>query len=165
MLIKRVYEVNPLQYPQCGGQMAVVVLVEPPRVEVTGKIRRGHQSGAMVGGLSRSSATRASPRHAGAHRLNGYHRSDHEPHKRTDNGTSLDQQVRLDLTILCQCDSLLHNRYAVIVVNSRKHAGVNHKTAIRFSEFLLAFQTQEVIEFFGVKKYGQLLFVSPRQDH
>ena len=89
--------------------MAVVVLVEPPRAEVTGKIRRGHQSGAMVGGLSRSSATRASPRHAGAHRLNGYHRSDHEPHKLTDNGMFLAQQARLDLTILCRSPSLNGN--------------------------------------------------------
>ena len=30
MLIKRVYEVDPLSCPQCGGQMKVVAFIEPP---------------------------------------------------------------------------------------------------------------------------------------
>ena len=30
MLIKRVYEVDPLCCPQCGGQMKVVAFLEPP---------------------------------------------------------------------------------------------------------------------------------------
>ena len=35
--------------------MAVVAFIEPPQVDVIEKILRGHQSGAMVGGLWRSS--------------------------------------------------------------------------------------------------------------
>ena len=31
MLIKRVYEVDPLCCPQCGGQMKVVAFLEPPQ--------------------------------------------------------------------------------------------------------------------------------------
>ena len=31
MLIKRVYEVDPLACPNCGGVMKVVAFIEPPR--------------------------------------------------------------------------------------------------------------------------------------
>ncbi len=31
MLIKRVYEIDPLSCPECGGQMAVVAFIEPPQ--------------------------------------------------------------------------------------------------------------------------------------
>jgi len=34
MLIKRVYELDPLTCPECGGQMAVVAFIEPPQAEV-----------------------------------------------------------------------------------------------------------------------------------
>ena len=40
MLIKRVYEVDPLACPQCGGQMKVVAFIEPPKGEVIEKILR-----------------------------------------------------------------------------------------------------------------------------
>ena len=43
------------------GQMAVVAFIEPPREDVNAKILRGHQSGAMFGGLWRWSAPRAPP--------------------------------------------------------------------------------------------------------
>ncbi|MDA1143175.1 MAG: transposase, partial [Planctomycetota bacterium] len=34
MLIKRIYEVDPLSCPECGGQMKVVSFIEPPQAEV-----------------------------------------------------------------------------------------------------------------------------------
>ncbi|MDP1563763.1 MAG: transposase [Pirellulaceae bacterium] len=34
MLIKRIYEVDPLCCPKCGGQMQVVSFIEPPQTEV-----------------------------------------------------------------------------------------------------------------------------------
>ena len=34
MLIKRVYEVDPLRCPKCGGQMKVVSFIELPQAEV-----------------------------------------------------------------------------------------------------------------------------------
>ena len=34
MLIKRVYEVDPLCCPHCGGEMKVVAFIEPPQGEV-----------------------------------------------------------------------------------------------------------------------------------
>lgn len=35
MLIKWVYEVDPLSCPLCGGQMKVVAFLEPPQGELT----------------------------------------------------------------------------------------------------------------------------------
>ena len=40
MLIKRVYEVDPLACPQCGGTMAVIAFIEPPHRTVIEKILR-----------------------------------------------------------------------------------------------------------------------------
>ncbi|MEO2048784.1 MAG: transposase [Pirellulales bacterium] len=54
MLIKRVYEVDPLSCPQCGGQMKVVAFIEPPQGKVVEKILRH-------GGLWQSSTPRAPP--------------------------------------------------------------------------------------------------------
>ena len=40
MLIKRVYEVDPLACPNCGGVMKVVAFIEPPPGDVIEKILR-----------------------------------------------------------------------------------------------------------------------------
>jgi hypothetical protein len=40
MLIKRVYETDPLACPKCGGQMKVIAFIEPPQGEVIEKILR-----------------------------------------------------------------------------------------------------------------------------
>jgi len=40
MLIKRVYEVDPLACPHCGGEMKVVAFIEPPQAEVIERILR-----------------------------------------------------------------------------------------------------------------------------
>ena len=68
MLIKRVYEVDPLCCPECGGQMKVVSFIEPPQADVIEEILNGHQSGAdpscacvPVGGLWHARAARGPP--------------------------------------------------------------------------------------------------------
>jgi len=71
MLIKRVYELDPLTCPECGGQMAVVAFIEPPQAEVIEKILNHC-------GLSRSSAARAPPSNAHRDGMDGYRRSDSE---------------------------------------------------------------------------------------
>ncbi len=38
MLITRVYEVDPLCCPECGGQMQVVSFIEPPQADVIEEI-------------------------------------------------------------------------------------------------------------------------------
>jgi hypothetical protein len=40
MLIKRVYEIDPLSCPKCGGQMNVVAFIEPPQSDVIEEILR-----------------------------------------------------------------------------------------------------------------------------
>lgn len=38
MLIKRIYEIDPLTCPHCGSQMKVVAFIEPPQSEVIEEI-------------------------------------------------------------------------------------------------------------------------------
>jgi hypothetical protein len=57
MLIKRVYELDPLACPQCGGQMTVVAFIEPPQREVIERILKHC-------GLWRSAAARPPPAHS-----------------------------------------------------------------------------------------------------
>jgi hypothetical protein len=40
MLIKRVYEMDPLACPRCGGRMKVIAFIEPPQGDVIEKILR-----------------------------------------------------------------------------------------------------------------------------
>jgi hypothetical protein len=40
MLIKPVYKIDPLACPRCGGQMKVIVFIEPPQGAVVEKILR-----------------------------------------------------------------------------------------------------------------------------
>jgi hypothetical protein len=54
MLIKRVYEVDPLSCPECGGQMQVVSFIEPPQADVIEAILRHC-------GLWQASSPRAPP--------------------------------------------------------------------------------------------------------
>ena len=61
VLIKRVYGIDPLCCPECGGQMKVVSFIEPPQADVIEEILNGHQSGAMVGGLWQARAARGPP--------------------------------------------------------------------------------------------------------
>jgi len=54
MLIKRIYEVDPLCCPECGGQMKVVSFIEPPQADLIEEILRHC-------GLWQASAPRAPP--------------------------------------------------------------------------------------------------------
>ena len=63
MLIKRVYEMDPMVCPKCGGQMKVVAFIEPPQREVIEKILRHCEPAPMgpvaVLGTDRGAARRA----------------------------------------------------------------------------------------------------------
>ena len=58
MLIKRVYEIDPLACPRCGGQMKVIAFIEPPQGAVIENILRHC-------GLWHPSSPRAPPAEAG----------------------------------------------------------------------------------------------------
>lgn len=75
-----------------------------------------------------------------------------------DRGTFLAQRQGLEVVILCEGDSQLHNQYAVIPVNPETHSHVNSKAARRFAEFLTSDETQAMIAKFGIDRFGQPLF-------
>jgi ribosomal protein S27E len=75
MLIKRVYEVDPLCCPECGGEMKVVAFIEPPQRDVIEKIL-SHC------GLWHSSLARAPP-DGGGDSMDGAHHSDGATHELT----------------------------------------------------------------------------------
>ena len=74
-----------------------------------------------------------------------------------DRETFLSQRDRLDL-IHSEGDPLLRNPYAVIVVRSAMHPGLNHQGGLRFLEFLLSLKAQRIVGKFGVAQEGQPLF-------
>lgn len=76
MLIKRVYEFDPMSCPECGGQMAVVAFIEPPQEDVIEKILRHC-------GLWRSSAARAPPAEDAGNGVGGAGGPDTAPHELT----------------------------------------------------------------------------------
>jgi tungstate transport system substrate-binding protein len=85
--------------------------------------------------------------------------SEKQGHTLSDRGTFLALRKNLDLVILVQGDTLLHNVYHVIEVDAGKHPGVNHEGAAAFAGFLLSLNAQEIIMRFGTGKFGQPLFV------
>lgn len=76
MLIKRVYELDPLACPQCGGQMTVVAFIEPPQADVIEKILRYR-------GLWRSSPAKPPPANSTGDGKAFANRSDGEPQELT----------------------------------------------------------------------------------
>lgn len=69
-----------------------------------------------------------------------------------------------NLPILAEGDPILYNPYGVIVVNPEKHPGVKSELAKVFVEWLTSVKTQEVIGQFGVKDFGQPLFVPDSEE-
>jgi len=76
----------------------------------------------------------------------------------TDRATYLANKDNLDLEILVEGDNALLNVYHAITVNPEKWDKVNYDGALAFLNFMIASSTQEVIEKFGVDKFGQPLF-------
>jgi tungstate transport system substrate-binding protein len=77
----------------------------------------------------------------------------------TDRATWLAQEKNLDtLQIVVEGGKDLMNIYHVMQVNPKKHDKINSKDAEKFVEFMVDQKTQDVIEEFGKKEYGQSLF-------
>lgn len=76
----------------------------------------------------------------------------------TDRATYLANKDNLQLEILVEGDNALLNVYHVITVNPEKWDTANYDGALAFLNFMIASSTQEVIEKFGVDKFGQPLF-------
>jgi tungstate transport system substrate-binding protein len=77
----------------------------------------------------------------------------------TDRATWLAQEKNLNtLQIVVEGGKDLMNIYHVMQVNPEKHNKINSKDAQKFVEFMVDAKTQDVIENFGKKEYGQSLF-------
>ncbi|WML25023.1 substrate-binding domain-containing protein [Neobacillus sp. OS1-33] len=77
----------------------------------------------------------------------------------TDRATWLAQEKNLGtLQIVVEGGKDLMNIYHVMQVNPEKHDKINSKDAEKFVEFMVDPKTQDVIEEFGKKEYGQSLF-------
>jgi len=77
----------------------------------------------------------------------------------SDRGTYLAQKKNLDLDLLVEGDKALFNQYHVIVVDPKKHSNVNAEGARAFASFITSPAVQATIGEFGVKDYGQALFI------
>jgi len=73
-----------------------------------------------------------------------------------DRGTYASMKDKLKLVVLVEGDSLLLNPYGVIAVNPARHAGVNHKGAMDFINFITSQEGKDIIN--GYKVNGQQLF-------
>jgi len=76
-----------------------------------------------------------------------------------DRGTFLAYKQNLDLDILVEGDPFLLNIYHVITVNPEKWPDTNLKAAKAFADFITSPEGQKIIGEFGVKEYGQPLFI------
>jgi tungstate transport system substrate-binding protein len=77
----------------------------------------------------------------------------------TDRGTYLTFRKRVPLPILLEGDRLLLNIYSVIEVNSGNGPRVNATGGKAFADFLVSSRSQAVIGSFGIKTFGQPLFM------
>src|SRR5438445_4505061 len=86
--------------------------------------------------------------------------SDKQGYTLSDRGTYLAQKANLDLELLVEGDKALLHQYHVIVVDPKKHSNVNAEGARAFASFITSPTVQATIAQFGVKQYGQALFIS-----
>ena len=77
----------------------------------------------------------------------------------TDRGTYLAYAKRVTLPILVEGDRALLNVYSVMEVNPANGPRINSVGGKAFADFMVAPQTQKVIQNYGVEKFGQPLFV------
>ena len=77
----------------------------------------------------------------------------------TDRGTYLALGRRVTLPILIQGDRVLLNIYSVMEVNPANGPRVNAAGGKAFADFMVSREAQNLIESFGVEKFGQPLFV------
>ncbi|HXF69136.1 MAG TPA: substrate-binding domain-containing protein [Thermoflexus sp.] len=76
----------------------------------------------------------------------------------TDRATYLAMRDRLDLILLLEGDEALYNVYHVMVINPKKHPGVNFEGAMAFADYLTSPEAQKIIGEFGKDRFGQPLF-------
>jgi tungstate transport system substrate-binding protein len=76
----------------------------------------------------------------------------------SDRGTFLAQRAGLELVVVCEGDPMLHNPYAAMVVNPRKHPHVQAGAAQQLVDYLVSPPAQALIARYGVESFGEPLF-------
>jgi len=77
----------------------------------------------------------------------------------SDRGTYLSMKDKLrNLSIVFEKDEDLFNPYGIIAVNPKKHPSVNFRLAQELIAFFTSVHVQQMINAFGVDRYGQPLF-------
>jgi len=86
----------------------------------------------------------------------------------SDRGTYLkhknDSSLGLELEVLCEGAENLMNPYGIIAVNPAKYPEVSIEGANVFIEWICSKEGQEAIRGFGVKEFGQALFIPNAED-
>lgn len=77
----------------------------------------------------------------------------------TDRATYLALKDTLQLEVVVEGDEGLFNQYGVIPVNPNKGDMINEAGALKFMDWLISEEGQELISQFGVEKYGEPLFI------
>ncbi len=77
----------------------------------------------------------------------------------TDRATYLAWRDKLQLVPMVEGDSLLYNVYHVLELNPNNAARINVAGGKAFADFMVAPETQGLIEQFGKARFGQSLFV------
>lgn len=78
----------------------------------------------------------------------------------SDKGTYLTMKDKIKLRILFEKDRLLlFNPYHVMAVNPAKYPSVNYNLAMKYIDYVISPESQDIIRSFGKDKYGEALFV------
>lgn len=77
----------------------------------------------------------------------------------TDRATYLHLRDQLDLAVVVEGDPRLFNQYGVTAVNPKRFPHVNARAAEVFIEWILSAEGQRLIGSYGVKEFGEPLFI------
>ena len=77
----------------------------------------------------------------------------------TDVGTFFSHKSPLDLRVLVEGDSALHNPYHVVLPNPERFPWINQVGGQVLLEFLVSPETQSAIRLYGQERFGRSLFV------
>lgn len=86
--------------------------------------------------------------------------SENQGYALTDLATFLSMQKDLKLKVLVNQSDSLKNTYSVILINPDKVEGTNTELAKEFQDWMTGEKAADLINKYGVEKYGQQLFIS-----
>jgi tungstate transport system substrate-binding protein len=76
----------------------------------------------------------------------------------TDRSTYIKLKQNLNLSVLVEDDPILVNQYHAIAVNPEKYPDVNYEMAVKFIDYIISQNGQEIIMNFGNEEFGEPLY-------